>query len=279
MPGWLAQTRDFYYLPHLDALTAQQTLNSIFIPLLLIGVIAFGIVRHRAAAIAIPVVAIAALLAYYTMVNNQCSYCVQRNLLIVEPLTVAGIGVGVAALLVANARVLRLLGAAVAVVALVAVGDKALDTSRRQADAAYVFDRQTRQALAAVPQSGSAAVELEGFGQGPKAQMEDPLVFSAAREVLGRPPSISAESDDNHGLQYLGGPRPAGPEFDPAYRYVVSRLGGIRTPRRTLARYGPIVVQERAQPLDALLTSGVDVALARNDPAGSAWCPCPSPCG
>jgi hypothetical protein len=271
IPGWLAQARDFYYLPHLEALTAQQTLNSIFVPLALVGAVGYGIWRHRGTAIAIPVAVVAGLLAYYTMEHNQCSYCVQRNLLVIEPLTVAGFGVGLAALLATNRRALRILGGAIAVVAIIAVGDKALDSSRREADAAYIFDRQTRSALAALPAPASASLQLEDFGQGPKAQMEDPLVYSAAYETLGRPPSIAAESDDNHGLQYLGGPRPVGVEFNPEYRYVLTRLAGIHTARRTIARYGPVALQERAQPLDALVTSGVDVALARNDPRGLAW--------
>jgi len=271
LPGWLAQSRSFYYLPTLESLTAQQTLNSIFIPLVLIAAILYGLWRHRATAIVIPVAAAAGLLAYYTMEHDQCSYCVQRNLLVVEPLTAAGIGVALAALLAARGRTLRLLAGAIAIVTLVAVGDRALDTNRLEADAAYVFDRQTRQALAAVPRHAAGTLELEGFGQGPKAQMEEPLVYSAAREILGRPPSISAESDDNLGLQYLGGPRPAGVEFDPGYRYVLTRLAGINTARRTIARYGAIALQERVQSLDALVTSGVDVALARNEPMGLAW--------
>jgi hypothetical protein len=271
IPGWLAQTRDFYYLPSLGTLTAQQTLNSIFVPLALAAVLAYGIWRHRSIAIALPVVAVAALLAYYTMEHNQCSYCVQRNLLVIEPLTVAGIGVGLGALLAAHRVALRVLAAAVALVAAVAIGDKALDTGRREANAAYIFDRQTRQALAAIPSPGSARLQLEGFGQGPKAQMEDPLVYSAAYEALGHPPSIAGESDDNHGLQYLGGPRPEGVEFDPGYKYVLTRLAGIKTARRVIARYGPIALEERGQPLDALITSGVDVALARNEPRGFAW--------
>jgi hypothetical protein len=271
LPGWLAQTRDFYYLPHLEALNAQQTLNSIFVPLLLASVIGYGIWRHRGVALAIPVAVVAGLLAYYTAQHDQCSYCVQRNLLIVEPLTVAGIGVGLATLLAARARTPRLLGAATILVALIAVGATALDISRREANAAYVFDRQTRQALAAYPQHAPGRLQLEGFGQGPKAQMEEPLVYSAAREVVGRAPSISAESDDLRGLQYLDGPRPAGAEFDPGYRYVLTRLAGIQTSRRTIARYGPIALQERVQPLDALVTSGVDVALVRNDPRDVAW--------
>ncbi|MGO9322609.1 MAG: hypothetical protein ACLQBY_17660 [Solirubrobacteraceae bacterium] len=271
LPGWLAQSRSFYDLPSLESLTAQQTLNSIFVPLLLIAAILYGLWRYRAAAIAIPVAAAAGLLAYYTMAHDQCSYCVQRNLLVVEPLTAAGIGVALAALLAARGRTLRLMAGAIAIVTVVAVGDKALDTDRLVADAAYIFDRQTREALSAVPRPAAGTLELEGFGQGPKAQMEEPLVYSAARETLGRPPSISAESDDNHGLQYLGGPRPLGVEFDPGYRYVLTRLAGINTARRTIARYGAIALQERAQPLDALVTSGVDVALARNDPQGLAW--------
>jgi len=271
LPGWLLQTRDFYYLPHLDALTSAQVPNSILIPILLLGVVAYGVWRYRAIAIALPIALAAGALAYYTFKHDQCSYCVQRNLLVIEPLAIVGVGVGVAALLMAHRPLLRVSAIAVAAIGLVAIGDKALDVTRREANAAYVFDRSTRQALSALPSHAPGSLELEGFGQGPKAQMEDPLVYAAAHEALRGPPSLAAESDDNYGLQYLGGPREVGAEFDPSYRFVLTRLGGIRNGRLTIARYGPIALQERVGPLDALVTSGVDVALARNDPRGRAW--------
>jgi hypothetical protein len=52
---------------------------------------------------------------------------------------------------------------------------------------------------------------------------------------------------------------------------VLTRLAGISSGRRTIARYGPIALQRRAGPLDVTVIGGVAVAPARQDPTGTAW--------
>ena len=64
---------------------------------------------------------------------------------------------------------------------------------------------------------------------------------------------------------------PSGPEFKPDYRYVLTRLAGVSTDRRTIARIGSIALQERVAPLDITPYAGLGVPLARLDPTGVAW--------
>jgi hypothetical protein len=132
------------------------------------------------------------------------------------------------------------------------------------------LDQQDRLALAALPTHAGPA-ELEGFGQGPKAPMELPLVYNLADEKTRGDVSIPTETDDFHGLFYLGGPQRLGPSFKPYYGSVLTRLAGIRTQRQIVARYGPVSLERRTRGLDVTITGGVSVAAARLDQSGRAW--------
>ena len=90
---------------------------------------------------------------------------------------------------------------------------------------------------------------MEGFGQTPKAALEDPAVYAAARYAAGGEPSLPTENSDNSGLSYMLGPRPAGNQFDPHYRLVLTRLAAIDSGRRTLYRDGPVALEQRSWPL------------------------------
>lgn len=271
LPGWLLQTRQLYVLPHLDALTSGQIAASILVPLAIIAVIVFGIRAWPVALGAVVVLAVAAGLADYTWVHNQCSYCVQRNLLVVGPLGAASLGIGVAALAASPRWPVRLLAPVLAVIVLVAVLNPLRNTDDAVTNGSYVFDPQTRAALAHVPRLPSGALSLEGFGEGPKPQMETATVYHAAREAAGGWPSIPAEANDGNSMEYLGGPRPQGPEFDPNYRYVLTRLAGAAAGRQTVYRSGPVALERRTSPLDTLLVSGVSVAFPQTDPQGHVW--------
>ena len=133
-----------------------------------------------------------------------------------------------------------------------------------------MLEPQDRQALAALP-AGVGPVELEGFGQGPAPPMELPLAYNLVDEHTHGDVSEPTVTDDGRGLFYLGGIQPLGPSFKPDYRYVLTRLAGIVTQRRVVARYGPVALEQRTQSLDVLITGGVAVAAARFDPSGTAW--------
>ena len=138
------------------------------------------------------------------------------------------------------------------------------------ANGSYLLNTQAREALAALPRN-AGPVEIEGFGQGPAAPMEEPLVYNLVDEKTDGNMSLPTDRDDNAGLAYLGGTEPLGPAFKPDYRYVLTRMAGISTDRRVLARHGTIALEERTEPLDVTINGGVSVAAAWEDPTGTAW--------
>jgi hypothetical protein len=270
LPGWILQTREFYNLPDLSSATAGQFLLGALIPLMLIAVIVFAARRHREALMMVVIAGGAALLAYYTWSSRGCGYCVQRNLIPVGALAAPVIGLGLAAIATLRSPVRIPLAVAIALVAIVAIGHEGIVERQRLANGSYLLDNQDRVAMSALP-ARSGPVELEGFGQGPSPPMEVPVVYNLVDERTDGQVSVATDRDDNRGLLYLGGTQPLGPSFHSNYRYVLTRLAGISTGRRIVARDGPIALEERTQPLDVTVTGGVLVAAARLDPTGTAW--------
>jgi hypothetical protein len=58
--------------------------------------------------------------------------------------------------------------------------------------------------------------------------------------------------------------------INPRYRYVLTRLGGVQTARRTIARAGPLALEERVDPLDVTVasTTGIATPVLRLDRRG-----------
>jgi hypothetical protein len=270
LPGWLLQTREFYGLVDLSNATVGQLVMGAVLPLLALVVIVFAARRYREVSVMLLVGAGASLLAYYTWSDRGCSYCVQRNLIPVAALAAPALGLGIAAIATLRWRGRTALAAAVGAVIIVAVGHEGLIERQRVANGSYLLDDPDRQAIAALPRN-PPPVELEGFGEGPAPPMELPLVYNLVDEKGYGNVSLPTDRDDNHGLAYLGGLEPLGPAFKPDYGYVLTRLGGIATDRRVLARYGPIALEQRTHDLDATITGGVSVATVRADPTGTAW--------
>lgn len=268
VPGWLAQTRVFYDLPHLSTLAFSGVVSSIVLPLALIAVIIAGILRHRVTAASLLIVAAAAALAYKTSSGEHCSYCTQRNLLVASPVLMVLVGIGLVAL-AGRGRAVRTGAAGIAILAAIVIAGKTVITADQQQDGAYALDHQVNDVVAHLPTD--SPVQMEGFGQGSLAPMEEPLVYERINEQTPQQVSIYAATDDASGLEYLGGTRPIGVEFLPDYRYVITRFSSIRTDRRTLRRSGPIALQERTGPYDVLLTGGPSVAFAWQDERGYAW--------
>jgi hypothetical protein len=270
LPGWVLQTRDFYRLIGLRHASASELFMGAFVPLLLIALIAYGIWRHRSALLVLAVALGASLLAYYTSAGEHCGYCVQRNLIPVGVLAPIAVGLGVAALAALRSRIgVMLVAGAVAIIA-ITIGNEAIVEHQRLANGSYLLDHQDRQALAARP-ANSGPLELEGFSEGQQPPMEQALIYDLADEQTDHDVSLPTLTDDGSSLAYLLGPEPLGPSFKSNYQYVLTRLGAVATPRRVVARFGPIVLEQRVRDLDVTITGGVSVAPARIDPAGVAW--------
>jgi hypothetical protein len=82
---------------------------------------------------------------------------------------------------------------------------------------------------------------------------------------------VPSEYVDNSSLAYLGEANPANPQLIPGYRYVLTRLAGVQTGRRVIARTGSLALEERSGPLDATVVSGLGLPLVRLDDQGLAW--------
>ncbi len=271
LPGWLLQTREFYNLTELGHAPFSELLIGIILPIFFVAAILISIWRKRAALMLIPLVLIYAAMALYTSLSHGCSYCTDRALLPIAPLSIGLLVLGVAALATASSRWLRWGGIAVALVVLVAVGERTRQERLRFADGAYFLDAGNRALLTHLPpQAGT--VDIEGYGEDPgKAPGEMLLVYYTVSEHNHGAVSVPSEYVNYNSLAYAGEANPANPEFDPNYRYVLTRLGGVETGRRVIARAGSLALEERTGVLDATLVTGVAVPFARLNANGLAW--------
>jgi hypothetical protein len=270
VPSWLLQTRELYFLPHLNGQPFSQLLVSILLPLLMLGVIAYGLRRRPVTLAALVLILAAVVLANRTATSDDCSYCAQRNLLVVAPIAMALFGIGLAAMRSRGGRI-ALLALPLALTAVVAVASMARHTIERTIWDSYLFDEQINTVLKKLPDQ-KGPVQVEGFGQLYLAPMIEPLAYHRVNEVTAAPVSVSAETDETRGLAYLGGPRPIGLEFRPDYKYILTRFPGLKVPtRKTIAQDGPVALQERTGDLDVTITAGLWARQAWQKDPGTAW--------
>lgn len=271
LPGWLLQTREFYFLTDLGSASVTQILIGVVLAALFLGVILFGLFRRRASLILVPLVLIFLLLAEYTSAAHHCAYCTDRALLPVAPAGIWLLALGIAALATSGRSWLRWTGVAIAIMALIAVAERTRQERLRFADGAYFLDAGDRALLSRLPHR-PGPVDLEGYGEVlGKAPGELPLVYFMTWERNHKEVSVPSEYVDNASLAYLGEANPANPQFIPGYRYVLTRFAGVQTGRRVIARTGSLALEERSGPLDATVVSGLGLPLVRLDDQGLAW--------
>ena len=158
-----------------------RLLLNALLPLALLVPIVFAVRRHRTAQMMLGIALGAILLALYTGPGRGCSYCVQRNLLPIAPLGAVAIGAGLVVAAGSQRRFALASALALSVATLAATYDQGVIERQRLANGSYLLEPQDRQAIAAVPRR-PGYVELEGFGQGPLAPMEEPLVYNLVDE-------------------------------------------------------------------------------------------------
>lgn len=279
LPGWLLQSREFWAIPPLGIGGFKQIVLGALIPLCVLALIAFGVWRHRAALALVLLAGVCALLAEYSFASQDaCTYCAERNLLPLAPIGAALAALGVSALVTSRSFRNRALATAGALLVIASVGQRARIELTRFVNGSYFLDSATRSVLSKLPHD-AATVEVEGFGASLFAQSEQALVYHLVNEHVPGGASIVVSANDYSGNAYLnfGQTLPPGPEFHPDYRFVLTRLAGVRTDRRVLALSGGIALQERVRSLDVTPISGLGVPLARLDPAGLAWVQTPKP--
>jgi hypothetical protein len=271
VPGWLLQTREFYSLTELGSTSPHEILIGVILPIIFVAVIVFGVKRNRMAAILALLGLVSVFIGEYTNAAHHCSYCTDRALLPIAPVSIGLMALGVAALVVSPSVLLRASGVAVAVVILVAVGSRTREERSRGANSAYFLDAGDRALVSRLP-SHAGPVDLESYGQVlGKAPGELPLVYFLLSEHNHREVSLPTEYDDYEGLAYVGGPRSSNPQLNPTYQYVLTRLAGVQTGRRVIARTGSLALEGRTRTLDATVVSGLGLPFVRRDADGLAW--------
>jgi hypothetical protein len=270
VPSYVLQTREFYFLSGLADTSLQQLVLGYLAPLFLAALIVYGIWRYRAAWVLLPGILAAALLAYYTSTNRDCSYCTQRNLLVIGPLAAALVGVGVAAVAARGHAFFKWAALVGGIGVLILAAHKSSVLARRAVEGGYALPAGVRDLLDELD-ARRGPLYLEAAGAGFGAAFEMPFLYHATNEATGQRLAVDVEDNDYRGLTYLGGPRSRGPEFVSNYRWVLTRVAGIETKRSTVARQGPFALQERRRPVDITVARGVVVDTFDRDHEGQAW--------
>jgi hypothetical protein len=278
LPGWVLQTQQFYVLqyghlgavPILTETSFDKALRGVVLPGIFIVVILFGLWRQRRGLVFISIVVVFAGVAAYASTADQCSYCVDRDTLPSGPLVIVLFVLGVVALATVGRRWTQWLAVVVAVLAVVAVGQQTWTERQLFAADSYFLGGDERKLASELPPK-AGPVDLEGFGEnaeGDHAVAELALVYSLVFEHNHGEVSLPSEYFNYNSLAYLGGPNPQDPNFDPNYRYVLTRLGGVQTGRRVISRSGPLALEERTDALDATVTSGLGLPMVRQNAEG-----------
>jgi hypothetical protein len=280
LPGWLAQTREFWALTGLSSGGVKQIVLGVVIPLMFLVIIIVGLRRYPAALCLVVIAAIAALVAEYTYASQQsCTYCAGRDLLTFAPIIAVLIPLGLCALLAVSSRWYQLAALACGLLLVLSVGQRTRIELRRFSQGSFFLGSSDRAVTNSLPRN-AGGVELEGFGAGAGAQAEQPLMYHYVNYHAPGQTSIIAGSDAGNAIQYLDFGAillPPGPEFDPNYRYVLTRLPGVATGRRVIARERGVALERRAKPLDVTPYAGLATPFASLDPNGTAWVQTQSP--
>ncbi len=268
IPSWLYQARQFYDLAQPGGTLLARIGLTIVVPVLLTIVLATGLRRHVLAWLLLAVLAGACALGAYERVRNACGYCTDRNLLPVGPILAFLVCLGIAALVASASWWRRGTGVLAACIVIAAVGPTAYSSVMRYRDGSYFLQGSVRTVLAHLPSKG--VLELESFGESSDPSVEMGLVYMYAEERAWNRVSLPADYNEDGSLIYLdGGGLPLdGPEYRPAYRYVMTDIAGVRTARRVLIRDGAVALQERVAVLDVTPDYGLNVPSSRTDPRG-----------
>ncbi len=266
LPSYVLGTREFFYLPHLSDTDLRQWIFADILPFLIIGLVVFAFVRIRALW-PVGVLALVLLIETVEVSRSGCSYCVQRSLLPLGPLS--GFVLAASTVAVASSRVVprRLLATTIGLALLIVTWHTDGSLIRRGAIGAYFMPKVVHSVLDDADQY-PGPVLLEGFMASYDAPGEQPAALLAADGGGDRPGgprlSLLIETNDYSGLAYLTAPRPSGPEFATDYRTVITRLGTVRTQRQTVRRSGGLAVQRRTRAFDVTAENGLFLNRARN---------------
>jgi hypothetical protein len=268
LPGWILQTVGFYSFatgptPHVSAIALW------LVPAAIVVGVVVALRRNLFAGIALAGMGTCVLAAIYQLLHSHCSYCEDRSLLPLAIISMFLVGLGLASLARAGGRWTS--GAALAIFVL-AAGSMAYSGYNefvRFTGGSFFLQAPVRQVLNHLP-SNSDSVDVEGFGAGNEAAGELPIVYDLVEEKTNGRVSLAADQP-SFGLAYFGLSPLTSPVFNPSYQYVLTRVPGIATNRRVVARAAGVALEKRTDALDVLIDAGIGVpTLPSENPLGSA---------
>jgi hypothetical protein len=269
--GWIFQTRELYSFVYGGTHGIGPALIGTVFPLLLLGVVLYGVVRKPAAGILLLFAVAAAGQAIYLNRSSGCTYCVNRSFMPIMPLVGVALFVGLREIARSPGPWRREVAGFAAGVFALAVGASVLSLEHRAERGSWMPSADVRTLASAVHHDVNATVAMEGWAQTPTfAWSENPTLYAAITEATKQRVSIVAAYSDFGGFGYLR-TRPVGdPTYTPNYTYVVTRLNALDTGRPVVRRTRFATIEKRAGPFDAILARGVVVDNYLRDAGGVA---------
>ena len=237
--AWAFGVLHLYELPQFHLLSPLKTAVAVGLPILLAGLLVVGALARRWTAAfvlaPIPGALVAAGYAYRRYQEGHCEYCAWHALTFMLPFLGVGLALGVdwamrrsvgpqGRLLAVRAGVLGL-----ALAALGAAARADVEVVRNVADSRQVLLGSTRELvddLRALPRPATLLIEAPDASPVP--------VWTAAEALwLARQAGVEASIDEQAPF-YIGPPLPRDDYYSPAYAFVLSPFGGIRTDRRLI---------------------------------------------
>jgi len=270
LPAWLFQTRNLFTIMPFHQASLTIRLEEFLVPLLLVGVAIVALRRFPVLWWLVVAIAVAALLGEYEAAKNACSYCTDRSLLPIAPMLLGLVGVGLGVMWMSKRPLTRALAVIVVLLWLVPAFTNERDMRHRVSGAGVFLESRDRVVLGFLP--APATVEVEGYDANQwTASPAYPFAYELAAERSNGHASIPGDVSNFNAIAYFGvGPLNAG-QFNPFYRYVLTRLPGIETDRQVVARLYGVALEKRVQPLDVTPDAGLVAPEERADPAGEAW--------
>lgn len=272
LPGWLAQSIDFYDFS-LGTPASPDLLLGYVLPGLMAAVAGYALFRTPWAPVLLAFVAIVLAQAIVGGRSYDCPYCTQRTLTTLSPVIPALVVIGLATLWARGTDpVRRLAVVGIAVAAVAAAGTTMSEFLKRVEQGAFMasFDLDTIEDDVK-PLKGTLA--LEGFAFAPYwAWAEQPTTYTAIDQATEQRLSVAAEHNDWGGFSYYRTRPRFSAAYTPDYAYVVSRLGALDSGRgEPVVRRGPLKIERRAVPFDVMPASGFAVDSWRRDRTGVPW--------
>ncbi len=273
IPGWLVQTRAFYDFMVATPTGSVEVFEALVVPLALLGVAVVGIRRLPGVRVLLAVIAAAAAAAAIAHAQYRCNYCVQRSLLLTAPVMPVLILAGFAALAGIGKRWGRDAAAAGLGAYAILVGGAMYSSIHRTVMGATVWPAYMQQVATAIAHdTPSGGIALEGFDAAPfDSWLEFQAAYNTVEEASPQRIAAIAAYDNYGGLGYYGTRPLNDPVWNPNYRWVLTRLGGLDQGRQVVMSRGPYSLQRRVYPFDVLVAQGVAVDAPDRDPEGFPW--------